>query len=100
MPAINIIRLDGRVTFDPPVLEGAALGDRVFWRNMDPEEHHWITLKGKPDDFWFRFPLSPYAPGEPPDTSREVVLQTPASIVYVCSIHGEEGEIHFTPHAL
>jgi len=97
MPVINIKRVNGRVVFDPSVLVGATVGDRVFWRNLDPAEQHWITLKGKPNDYWFRFPLAPFVPDQPADTTREVVLQQEVPIIYVCSIHQQEtGEIHFS----
>jgi plastocyanin len=97
MAAINIRRVNGRAVFDPPVLVGATVGDRIFWRNLDPAEQHWITPKGKPQDYWFRSPLAPFVRGQPADTTTDVVLQQEVPIMYVCSIHQEEtGEIRFS----
>jgi len=98
MPAINIRRVEqDRVIFDPSVLTGAVIGDRVFWRNLDPKDEHWITLKGKPQDYWFRFPLARFLDGQIPDTTREIALQTAQDISYWCFLHqSEEGVISFS----
>jgi hypothetical protein len=99
MPRIDIVRNpDGSVAFDPPVLFGAAIGDRIFWRNLDAQKQHWITLKGKPRDFWFRFPLAQFSAGRTADTSREIVLQQQTQDIEYVSFDetGVEGRITFS----
>jgi hypothetical protein len=98
MPRIDIMREpDGTITFDPLVLKGSSVGDRIFWRNLDQQEDHWITRKGQPQDFWFRYPVARFVPGDPPDTSHEIVLQHETPITYVSFTHpNDEGQIVFS----
>ena len=97
MPRIDIVRKqDGSLAFDPQVLPGAMIGDRIFWRNLDPRDQHWITLKGKPRNFWFRFPLAQFVAGKPAETSRDIVLQQEVTIVYESFGKGVEGTITFS----
>lgn len=82
------------VQFDPPRLQ-VGVGESIFFRNRDNKAQHWITRKGKSQDFWFRSALAPYT-GEPPDVSSEIVFQSDPGedITYACSLHpGEEGVI-------
>src|SRR5262245_55524027 len=93
MAKIEIIRRDGKVEFHPSPLEASA-GDNVFWSNLDPLAQHWITLKGKSEDFWFPVRLAPFVDGQPADTCSEISLRKGPPVIYVCSLHpGEEGEI-------
>ena len=96
MSAIDIKKIDGQVVFDPAKLTVAA-NELVFWRNWDPDDQHWITLKDQRPDLWFRFPLAPFVEGQPPDTTPALVVQGPEDIVYECSLHKEQGTITFVP---
>lgn len=100
MARIDIVRNGNKVEFVPSVLK-ASPGDTVFWRNLDPDEQHWITLKGKDNTFWFAAPLAPAVAGAPPDVTGTISLPNPpVTLVYVCSLHGtEEGTIDTHPQA-
>jgi hypothetical protein len=91
----------GKVIFDPPVLQmQTRANDFVFWRNLDPQERHWITAKDKShiQNLWFAAPLAPFVDGLPADTTSQLALTAFDDIVYVCSLHpGEQGEITFPP---
>jgi plastocyanin len=93
MPAIDILRRpDGEVSFDPPDLK-LVIGDRIFWRNLDEKTQHWVTLKGKPQDFWFRSALAHFVRGQAADVTSELVVQQEESFVYECFGEGVEGKI-------
>jgi plastocyanin len=85
MAIIDIIRNnEGTVIFSPSPLE-VAHGDTVIWRNLDSAKH-WITRKGKPENFWFPSPLARCQEGVPPDTSAELIAESAGSVDYFCSL--------------
>jgi plastocyanin len=96
MSAIDIKKVNGRVVFEPATLS-VAENELVFWRNWDPDDQHWITMKDQRNDLWFAFPLAPFVDGQPPDTTRALIVQGPNNIVYECSLHKEQGTIEFVP---
>jgi hypothetical protein len=96
VPIIDIIRRpDGKVAFKPTLSDHTQLGDRFKWRNKDEQASHWVTLKGKPKDFWFQFPLAPFTLGQTADTTPDIVPQDTTPIVFVCFDEDVEGQITF-----
>lgn len=92
MPRIDIKRVvvDGveKVVFDPSPLRWSVGDDGIFWANLDPKESHHLTLKGKPDTFWFTSSLAPFVEGKKADTTnRDIFFQTNGKFPYVCVLH-------------
>lgn len=81
--------------FDPHQLVAGQSGDFVIWRNNDPDQAHWPTQAGKPDNWWMDDQLPPFVAGQPAATSVAVDLpnasKTADTIIdYVCAIHQAE----------
>ena len=78
---IDITQDKGKLTLSPSPLT-VAVGDSVFWRNMDGAQH-WITKKGEVKTFWFESPLAPFVEGQPADVTSAVAIDA-AQIDYSC----------------
>jgi hypothetical protein len=96
---IDIVRKDdGTIAFKPRVLKGSTIGDRIIWRNLDPQEEHWVTGKGQPQDSWFRSAVALFVPGQTAHTTDELPLREEIDITYVSFFHPDtEGVITFAP---
>jgi plastocyanin len=98
MALISIVRgNDGIVRFDPPETT-IPKGGVVVFRNDDIRAPHLITRSGQTNpNFWFPYPLAPFVPGTPADTSDEVVFNAVGLVTYTCATHGgETGTINVT----
>ena len=95
MLLIDIVRTGGVVAFQPALLQlnlAAGEVETVAFRNRDSESGHWVTVQGKPRDFWFPRPLARFTGSGPNTSSRLVIVGTgqPFNIDYLCFAHPTE----------
>lgn len=98
MLLIDIVRTGGVVAFQPALLQlnlAAGEVETVAFRNRDSESGHWVTMAGKPANFWFPRPLARHTGSSPNTSSRLVIMGTGQRfpINYHCFPHaGDRGE--------
>lgn len=100
MAIIDIVRGTNGVQFalpgtapTSPFTLNLTKGESVVFRNRDPREQHQITntsVVPVKADFWFPYPLAPFAKGQPADVSSEVFFATPATVKFGCALHPSE----------
>lgn len=78
---IDIVR-NGAVAFDPPELT-VAVNDRVFWRNLDPDQPHRLDVF--PDDP--KFEMAAHTK-EPAAMTPQLLIRE--SVDYGCRRHPQE----------
>jgi hypothetical protein len=100
VPIIDIVRGTNGVQFAlagsapaSPFTLNLSKGESVVFRNRDPQAQHQITNVGvqpvKPD-FWFAYPLAPFAEGQPADVSSEIYFGSAATVKFACALHPSE----------